>query len=496
MRNILIYVTLFLAWSLSSCNDWLDVKPETERDEEEMFDSPNGFKNALTACYIKMNSENLYGKRLTVTDIEFMAQHWTWSESNYSNERKLKDFNYEDDYPKDFFSAVYGELYNIIVQANIILKNIPEKKEVIVNEDVRALVEGEALAIRAFCHMEILRLFGQIPQIAMKQVSVPYAKTVSTDAIPYYAFSDFVNLIVQDIDAAEALFKDRDPLFEYTYEELDNFSNTKEYDVTLDDDFLGYRRFRFNYYAMKAMKARLYMYTGDKAKAYAAAMEVINAVDKKGNKVLTLAGTADMNKKNYALPSECILALSNYELEKNVTELFRDSNPLKLYLTDKQFTQDIFAGQSTSINNRAQVWNTDPDNQGNIKPTPKKYNQPTSDDNTDIGELASQKQVIPLIRLSEMYLIAMESATSLSDVNFLYTEYMKARGVAANPLTEEQVMTEIVREYRREFFAEGQMFYTYKRLGIKNMLWKTDREVGEQDYVAPLPATEYNANQK
>ena len=57
-------------------------------------------------------------------------------------------------------------------------------------------------------------------------------------------------------------------------------------------------------------------------------------------------------------------------------------------------------------------------------------------------------------------------------------------------------MTEIVREYRREFFAEGQMFYTYKRLGIKNMLWKTDREVGEQDYVAPLPATEYNANQK
>ena len=294
MRNILIYVTLFLAWSLSSCNDWLDVKPETERDEEEMFDSPNGFKNALTACYIKMNSENLYGKRLTVTDIEFMAQHWTWSESNYSNERKLKDFNYEDDYPKDFFSAVYGELYNIIVQANIILKNIPEKKEVIVNEDVRALVEGEALAIRAFCHMEILRLFGQIPQNATKQVSLPYAKTVSTDAIPYYAFSDFVNLIVQDIDAAEALFKDRDPLFEYTYEELDNFSNTKEYDVTLDDDFLGYRRFRFNYYAMKAMKARLYMYTGDKAKAYAAAMEVINAVDKKGNKVLTLAGTADM----------------------------------------------------------------------------------------------------------------------------------------------------------------------------------------------------------
>ena len=30
--------------------------------------------------------------------------------------------------------------------------------------------------------------------------------------------------------------------------------------------------------------------------------------------------------------------------------------------------------------------------------------------------------------------------------------------------------------------------------GIKNMLWKTDREVGEQDYVVPLPSTELTAN--
>lgn len=494
MKNTWIYVILFLACSLSSCNDWLDVKPETEKDEKEMFDSPNGFKNALTACYIKLNSTNLFGLRLTVTDIEYMAQHWIWSESNYKDERQLKDFNYKEDYPKAFFASVYGELYNTIVQANVILKNIPDHKDVILNEDTRALIEGEAHAIRAFCHMEVLRLFGQMPRNGTKQVSLPYAKTVSTKAIPYYSYTDFIDLIIQDIDAAEALFKEHDPLFEYTYEELDNFTDTKNYDVTLEDEFLGYRRFRFNYYAMKAMKARLYMYKGDKGDAYSSAMEVINALDKKGNKVLTLAGVGDINKKNYALPSECILALSNYDLEKNVMALFSYSNARRIYMTESQFTKDIFAGQSTSINNRSQVWDTDPDSQGSIKPTPKKYNQPASDDNTDIGELATQKQIIPLIRLSEMYLIAIESATSLSDANALYIEYMKARGVAANPLTEEQVMTEIMREYRREFFAEGQMFYTYKRLGAKNMLWKADREVGESDYIAPLPTSEMNAN--
>ena len=88
----------------------------------------------------------------------------------------LKAFKYENDYPKTLISAIYGEMYNTIAQANIILQNMPDHKEVITNEDMRAIVEAEALTIRAFCHMEILRLFGQMPQNADKQVSLAYAK--------------------------------------------------------------------------------------------------------------------------------------------------------------------------------------------------------------------------------------------------------------------------------------------------------------------------------
>ena len=56
MKRILLYITLFATLSLASCNDWLDVKPETQTDEKDMFESVSGFKNALTACYIKLNS--------------------------------------------------------------------------------------------------------------------------------------------------------------------------------------------------------------------------------------------------------------------------------------------------------------------------------------------------------------------------------------------------------------------------------------------------------
>ena len=50
MKRILLYITLFATLSLASCNDWLDVKPETQTDEKDMFESVSGFKNALTAC--------------------------------------------------------------------------------------------------------------------------------------------------------------------------------------------------------------------------------------------------------------------------------------------------------------------------------------------------------------------------------------------------------------------------------------------------------------
>ena len=132
--------------------------------------------------------------------------------------------------------------------------------------------------------------------------------------------------------------------------------------------------------------------------------------------------------------------------------------------------------------------------QGNIKPKLKKYDQPESSSSTSLEVLSSQYQVIPLIRLSEMYLIAMESTTSLDEANQLYSTYMTARNVAASALTQEALTTEILREYRREFFGEGQMFYTYKRLGTKSMLWKTDREVTEEDYVVPLPSSEQKGN--
>ena len=107
------------------------------------------------------------------------------------------------------------------------------------------------------------------------------------------------------------------------------------------------------------------------------------------------------------------------------------------------------------------------------------------------------RQLLPMLRMAELYLIAMEGAPSMTEVNELYSVYMEDHGIAPTmltPLADEQALkTFLLNEYRREFFGEGQMFYTYKRTNTTDVQWM-EAEMEEDYYILPLPETEYNPN--
>ena len=77
---------------------------------------------------------------------------------------------------------------------------------------------------------------------------------------------------------------------------------------------------------------------------------------------------------------------------------------------------------------------------------------------------------VPLIRLSEMYYIAAECAESTADgVDFL-DKVRANRGLGSFPLdksmSKEKLQLEIRKEYVKEFWGEGQLWYYYKRNSI------------------------------
>ena len=135
-------------WILcSSCNDWLDVKPQGQTEEEDMYTTYEGFKDALTGCYVKLKDRDLYGEGLTMSHIESLAQLWDLSGSTRDADLALARYEYENTYAKSVISGIYGGLYNVIVQANSVLRHLEHGGDCIEDSVAFRVLQGEAFAI-------------------------------------------------------------------------------------------------------------------------------------------------------------------------------------------------------------------------------------------------------------------------------------------------------------------------------------------------------------
>lgn len=501
MKRKLQYCLLAFLLITTSCDKWLDVKPGNQATTDELFSTYSGFCDALNGCYIKLKDRTIYGEKLTMSNIESMAQLWITTQSSLPTDYELANFKYDGDNAKSSVSSIYSGLYNTIAQANMIITNLDKYGSVIKDPVSRALIEGEAYAIRAFCHFDVLRLFGQLPANQTINISLPYAEFVSSSVLPqYYNYSQFVSKIEADLKKAEDLLKSNDPIFKYTFSYLNSFNASQTDNIKLDDEFHGYRQNRFNYWAVKALQARFYLYTGNKEKAYSISKSIIEAKDVDGNDLITLSGSSDITAGYLACPTESLMMLNSFSI-MDYTPNILAAGSTQIRNTHLVISQDqlnkLFEGQNTASNNRFnQVWDRTLMNpSGVIFPNLKKYFYNTSSSLSSYLNI-TKRQIIPLLRLSEIYLIAIETSTDLNEVNTLWTKYQLSHNVLItnNVFTDlNQVKNEIVNEYRREFYGEGQMFFTYKRFGSTTMLWKTGT-VTESNYIVPLPVTEFNPN--
>lgn len=489
-----LYILAFASLTLctTSCNDWLDVKPDTEQKEEDQFSTYQGFQDALIGCYMSLGNQDIYGERLTMTNIESLANLWYIEENtNRYEDKDLAAHTYTTTYAESAIKAIYSNLFNVIAQANVIIKNADERGDVITDPAIRATIQGEAYAIRAYLQLDVLRLFGQVPQ-GSQQVSLPYSETTSIYEMPaYYDFNSYVEKLKNDIEKAKSLLKDNDPVFKYTFSELNSGPSNL-------DDFMYYRQSRMNYWAVKALEARMYLYIGQKELAYQTAREVIDAT-LNGQPVITMSGEADFKAGYKLCPSECLFYLSKYDVKDYSSSILVGGNTStqisasNLYITLTMRDQ-LYAGINTSNYNRySNWWNTQSaDNFGTKQATITKYYW--NDD--DVQNPGLYYQIIPMIRMSEIYLIAMECTTDLNEANEFYKAYMlehNSYDASTNFTSLNDIQDFIINEYRREFYVEGQMFYTYKRFNSNSMLWR-NAPVNESEYILPLPTSEYNPN--
>jgi len=479
-----IFTLLFLSLSLTSClNEWLTVNPKTDMTRDILFSTESGFKDALTGVYIQLKSGNGYGDALTMSTIEHLIT--SWDVTSATTQQRLNQFLYTDAGVENSMATIFSQQYSVIASINAILDQIDNKKDVFVTEKLYELIKGEAIALRALCHLDLLRLFGPVPTVTTADPILPYVKTLSREAVPHINFAAFRTELLKDLNDAEQLLKIADPVQNYSIYDLRRPGPTNPYNPS--DTYFAFRHIRMNYYAVKALKARTYLWFGDNENAFANAKEVIDAKDTNGSTKFPLGTSADMTAGFLNLPGEHIFAVHEFSLAKKYNDMFANGT-LKKGSAETTIKSQLYGNTGTDIR-ETYLWEliTQPNQLKTY--VIKKYKvveNPSS-------MLVDYRQ-IPLLRIAEMYLIAVEAAPSLAESQAYWSAFRTARNVSVGALPADQLMLkdEVMKEYRKEFYAEGQAFYNYKRLNLpKNkILYAPTSAAVVLNYVVPLPKTE------
>jgi hypothetical protein len=481
-----IFITVLLAAFLHvACSDWLDVRPQTEKTKDFLFETQKGFRDALVGAYIRLKGGNIYGDALTWGNIEFMAQHWDLPTQSASSARaNLKRYEYTNAYVADWMDAIYRDLYSVIADVNSILERVDAKKDLF-DPGYFELIKGEALGLRALCHFDVLRLFGPIPSVEIEDKPIlPYVKTVTNEVHPHVTYQQFSRLVLDDLDEAERLLENIDPVRVYSIAAL----NSKEENggfITRENDFLAYRQVRLNYHAVLALKARACLWMQDKTGAARYARMVIDARDSEGNPTFRLGTQADMTAADYTVSAEHVFALSVHDLTTTANGQFGQGGSLMKQDFD-YYLGNLWPAAERATDIRFALW------------IPRELDNSYKLNRKFIQKPANPILQVPLLRLSEMYLILAECAADLDAAAAAYDTFCKAKGIPFTRFNDEaDRASKITREYNREFYAEGQGFFAYKRLNVASILWAAYPITGSPAvYVVPVPRREIEYHDK
>lgn len=479
-KSILLYMIGSFLVFFSSCSDWLDVPPKTSINEEDLFQEEAGFKDVLTGFYLKLGSSALYGKEFTYKFLELLAKRY---DQMIVTDEQL--YNYTGDY-KSITESYYKTVYNVIANINNFIYYTDRNREVLKTPDYYEIMKGEALGLRAFLHFDLLRLFGPVYAEHPDTKCLPYRKALNVLPTPLLPASQFIDSVLVDLHAAEALLKDHDPKI-YVSDNLNKERNP----------FLVFRQTRMNIYAVYAMLARVYLYKGDaasKAKAYEYALEVIHS---------GYFELAKNNSVNRILFQEHIFCLYIHELDKIIDSDFKQisSSNMADHPETINTVFELNSGGATDFRMNSYAFEL----QDNVKVL-RKYDQTGYRDPAIVGG----RNAMPLIRLPEMYYILAECAETASESADWLNLMRQTRGIPSSEDllgdasfdqldnrpehndTHTRRINEIMKEYSKEYYGEGQLFYLYKRL-VYRRFYKCPFANGMKDeYFTPkIPDNEY-----
>lgn len=479
MKKIIYTIIIACTTLFASCDSWLEVKPYDQIAEGELQKSEEGYQKMLNGIYIDLNSDELYGQTLSVEMIEVMGGAYTIGTDNsvWGNYKDLSSYQYNTEYWRNRLDQTWNKAYALILNCNKILETIDGNKNLFTDGSYY-IIKGEALALRAMLHFDMLRLFGPVYSKDSDKKAIPYYTKQTNSPEPILTAQEVMEKITTDYEDA-LNYLANDPV----KTEGTMMSSTEDG----SSNFLRYRALRLNYYAVEALMARAYLYMGNKTEAFKYATDVIKTADQNifpfVDKNLVIGSPADPDR---IFSSEVLFALTNTS-RGTIHKNFFDPSRLPNYvfrMDDSMMSNLVYGGAATTggyqddYRYRA-CWMATGSN---------RYFYKYSD---MVANGSIQNTMIPMVRLGEMFLIAAESQSGDLKAGVQYVNALRRNRGVANLTT---LTPDLLKyEYIRELYGEGQLFFLYKRLNsdiITSATSSKNPKASDLIFVVPLPDTE------
>ncbi|WP_293944516.1 MULTISPECIES: RagB/SusD family nutrient uptake outer membrane protein [unclassified Sphingobacterium] len=436
MKKLFIASCISISLAISSCSNFLDVAPTNMGDSNTSIQTAADAKVIMNGLMSKMANVGYYGRNFP------LYADAKGGDFTIASQGRGYDYLYVFNHSASSnpYTDIWTQGFHSVVQINNLLTNIEKLVASGSTEDF-ASYKGQALTARALINFDLVRLYGKPYNMEKSSLGIPNV----TKVLEYNAQEKRVSVeenykqILLDLRDSESLL-----------------SKSKAN---------GY----INYFANKALQARVYLYMNDYENALKAAQEIIDS------KVYALYSNADWVKSWTSMfGTESILELGVYPNEadagtSSLGAMFRrkghgstailgnfiaaDPFLSKLKTDDTDVRWGIMAYDEVGTTHLGAVY---------------KYSGSASlvgDKNTPSNSTAVN---IKVIRLSEIYLIAAESAllkpTPDKSLAAIYLNAIRQRSPKLDAATSNTITLDMIADERsKELLGEGHRFFDMMR---------------------------------
>ncbi len=434
MKKITIILSVLGLMLITSCEDFLDVRPSSSAASENSITNAADAKVAVNGIMRKMTSSLYYGRNFVIYgdakggDFAVRSQgrgldyYYSFNHSATSNSG----------------SGFWEQIYNCILQTNNLIMNIAKLESEGKGTAALSDYKAQAMTARALMYFDLVRIYGK-----------PYNMDKASFGVP---------LVLEPLDAsAQPTRESVEAVYTQILKDL-----TDAAPLLSKNKVNGY----INYYANKAIEARVHLFMDNFTACLTAAEEVINS-----GKYTLYSNTAWVGSWATPYGSESVFELAIYPAEGDLT-----TGSLGYYLLRLNKVTGASGWFMASDYWIARMGEDATDIRWGImdydESSPTRFGSSLKYVGGAAlqGDKASRSAVnVKVIRLSEMYLVAAEAALRLPTPDKVkaanYLNQIRKRAPGLVPSTDATVTLDmIIDEKSKEFFAEGLRYFDMLRL--------------------------------